>query len=757
MEDEAFDHDVFIAHADEDIGAARELRSFLHEQDPELRVFCPAIDLRPGELRDQETKSALLRARMVVALVSRHSAQSYGFAEASQRAIERISRDDRCRIVPVFLEPVDTPYGMHRLVPLLRDDVAGLASIAYRLVQTLAEMQGRPRSRPYGSAEREDDRLRLLLARRHLRRQTDEDTHELDEEIGRVKGEIRRGGVIRSRDFLGNRYELIELIGTGGFASVFKATDHEQQRVVAIKVLHGRIAEDRSQRDRFERGIGIMQRLVDAGVEGVARVLQPVSEDEGYYYCVLEYLAGFDLRQAVTERRVPPERIIGLVLELGPTLHAAHLSEYIHRDVKPTNILLDQSGRPKLTDFDLVWSLDTSGGTRAGPLGSFIFSSPEALTSGDRVDCRADVYSLAMVTLFGLHGADLPLTVIRHTNDFIRALDCKASVQRVLERALDWDIERRHESVEAFCEDLERAHAQNTTVVTAKTLDQERVRRETFATLFGIEIEPPMIAGRYRLGRRLGRGSSGQVHSAYDTTLQRVVALKLLISPDNLDHITPTMRERLLKEAQLPADLKHPNIVRVFDVDISGNPCFISMELIEGSHAADWIEEMKPAWEEILDVFLQAGEGLAEAHRRGVVHGDFKAQNVLVQVEPWRVCVTDFGLARRHLDGEMSKSDDVDAWGGTPGHMAPETMGKEATPKSDQFSFSAALYKALYGQLPFSVAPDGASLVGALPAPPELQGVPEWILPVLQRGLAASPKARYAGMRELLRALGAHV
>ncbi len=152
---------------------------------------------------------------------------------------------------------------------------------------------------------------------------------------------------------------------------------------------------------------------------------------------------------------------------------------------------------------------------------------------------------------------------------------------------------------------------------------------------------------RYRVTGPIGAGGAGVVYSAMDPQLGRPVALKLLHAEAGAQ---PQGRSRVLREAQAMARLKHPNVVAVYDVGTWREQVFIAMELVEGGTLREWQTSAKRSWREILHVYLAAGRGLAAAHAAGLVHRDFKPDNVLVAPDG-RVLVTDFGLAR-HTHGE---------------------------------------------------------------------------------------------------------
>ena len=294
---------------------------------------------------------------------------------------------------------------------------------------------------------------------------------------------------------------------------------------------------------------------------------------------------------------------------------------------------------------------------------------------------------------------------------------------------------------------------------------------------FGPKIlERGTCVGRYVLLDRLGQGGMGVVYRAYDPELDRSVALKLLHGKTHSHW--DARRERLQREAQALAKLQHPNVIAVHDVGTFEGDVFIAMELVDGTSLHHWLRASTRSRKEILEVFLSAGEGLAAAHRAGLVHRDFKPDNVIVGRDG-RVRVLDFGLARAAEGGAPGSMPTpnpdlstpppsydsnllatpltrADAIVGTPRFMSPEqARGRPTDPRADQFSFCVALYQAVYGALPF-VAPSGKTPPEwRVQDPPEGTAVPRWLRQVLLRGLAEKPADRYPSMQELLDGLRA--
>ena len=276
--------------------------------------------------------------------------------------------------------------------------------------------------------------------------------------------------------------------------------------------------------------------------------------------------------------------------------------------------------------------------------------------------------------------------------------------------------------------------------------------------------------GRYLVLSALGAGGMGVVFAAYDPQLDRKVALKLLRA--GITYNTKDARTRLRREAQAIAQLSHPNVVAVYDVGTTDEgDLYIAMEFVEGDTLTSWLKKYPRTWREIVDVFVQAARGLLAAHSVGLLHRDFKPDNVLVGGDG-RVRVTDFGLARslitpedaarapaaRHA-GPSALNVELTATGtvlGTPRYMPPEQLtGPDIDARADQFSFCVALYEALYGAHPLT----GATSVSMLEKhdkahpPPEGTKVPSPVARAVMTGLERERSKRFPTMGALISAL----
>lgn len=270
--------------------------------------------------------------------------------------------------------------------------------------------------------------------------------------------------------------------------------------------------------------------------------------------------------------------------------------------------------------------------------------------------------------------------------------------------------------------------------------------------------------GRFEIRKRLGAGGMGVVMSAFDPQLHRTVAVKVL-----RDDGDPEEQARLLDEARAMAKVRHPNLVTVYEAGTHDDAVYIVMEYVEGGTLRRWLEDGPRTWQQITQVFLDAARGLAAIHDAGMVHRDFKPDNILLG-EDGRPQVSDFGLAReqhaRTVPGDVEVSENGDASAtqtggliGTPNYLAPEQWrGDGADAASDQWSFCVALHEALYGKRPFeglTVSELCFAVISGRRAvlPETAPSVPAWLDKVIERGLSTNREARFGTMHALVAAI----
>ena len=264
-------------------------------------------------------------------------------------------------------------------------------------------------------------------------------------------------------ELIAERYEIEELVGTGGMSSVYKARDTLLERNVALKILHEHYTADDEFVERFKREARAVAQLSHPNIVTVI----DRGEDGGKQFIVFEYIDGENLKERLVKSgRLPVRDALELALQVARALGFAHEHGLVHRDVKPQNVLLNGDGRAKVTDFGIARTLDVDGVTQTGTvLGTSNYIAPEQ-ASGNRVDTQTDVYSLGVV-LYELLAGDVPFpgenfvtVALKHVNEPPPSLlnvrkDVPPRVAAAVDCALEKNPARRFPSMEAFAAELE--------------------------------------------------------------------------------------------------------------------------------------------------------------------------------------------------------------------------------------------------------------------------------------------------------------
>jgi serine/threonine protein kinase len=263
----------------------------------------------------------------------------------------------------------------------------------------------------------------------------------------------------------------------------------------------------------------------------------------------------------------------------------------------------------------------------------------------------------------------------------------------------------------------------------------------------------------YEVLEVVGRGGMGVVFKARDTRLQRIVAIKVLAAPLAA---SGTARQRFFREARAAAAVRDEHVVSIHAVSEETGPTpYLVMEFIAGVTLEKRIKERGPlAVKEVLRIGMQAAEGLAAAHRQGLIHRDVKPANILLENGVERVKITDFGLARAADDASLSQSGVV---AGTPLYMSPEqARGEPLDPRSDLFSLGSVLYTLCTGRAAFGAGNTMAVLKRVCEETPRPicevnPDIPEWLSAVVDKLLAKDAGGRFQTSGELAELLGQHL
>ncbi len=268
-------------------------------------------------------------------------------------------------------------------------------------------------------------------------------------------------------ELIAGRYELEELVGSGGMSNVFRAHDRLLERTVALKILHEQYTRDEDYVERFRREARAVAQLTHPNIVTVI----DRGEQDGRQFIVFEYVDGENLKELSARGPLDPREAIGLALQVAHALSFAHDRGLVHRDVKPQNVLLNEDGQAKVTDFGIARSLDVHGVTQTGTvLGTSDYIAPEQ-ARGQKVDPKTDIYSLGVV-LYELLTGEVPFSgdnfvavAMRHVSEpppsvLERRPDCPVRLDLAIRRAMAKDPADRFASMKELCAELEACVAE---------------------------------------------------------------------------------------------------------------------------------------------------------------------------------------------------------------------------------------------------------------------------------------------------------
>jgi len=584
-------------------------------------------------------------------------------------------------------------------------------------------------------------------------------------------------------------YRIDALVGRGGMARVYLGHDLQLDRQVAIKLIDTENDSETAYAARFLREARAVASLRHHNVVQIYYA----GQEGALYYFVMEFIDGMGLNALVKEytkdaELMPVHDVVSVGRSIASALDYAHAAGVIHRDVKPSNIMIARDGRVILTDFGLAVRREDQ--TRGEVFGTPHYISPEQARSSKEACPQSDLYSLGVILyelLTGMVPFDDPSSTVLAVQHLTQSPppprqynpDLNQATEAVLLKILEKSPKDRYASGDALMNALEAALEQEESdgvpELPPPPPDADVVIRhhssKSVKEIVGSQSDKPQTPRRplgavdelvgtqldeYALIKRLGTGGMACVYLGRDTRLNRKVAIKV-ISPEFAgaeDYLA-----RFEREAQAIASLEHPNIVRLYRYGDDAGRLYMAMQYVEGATLRDVMSSYSATGERVEDEHIlrfvkQICSALDYAHQQGIIHRDIKPENILVTRDD-NFLLTDFGLALMQSTGTKG------GIFGTPHYISPEQAVSSASvvPQSDLYALGVILYEIFTGVLPFDGEDDPASI--AMRHLNEAPRLPHQVKPdispaveqVILKAMDKSPNNRFTNGTEMFAAL----
>ncbi|HZV02296.1 MAG TPA: protein kinase, partial [Planctomycetota bacterium] len=608
---------------------------------------------------------------------------------------------------------------------------------------------------------------------------------------------------------IGGTYRIVRKLGEGGMGAVYEAVDNIDRKV-ALKVMKPEFAKTKDFADRFKREAMAAAKFKHPNSVDVYNF----GQDGDVCFLALEYVSGRELRDVIRENgALPPLRAADIALQVLAALEKAHAAGIVHRDMKPQNVMIaSEDGRDvaKILDFGIAKMKDASGPqTQLGTImGTVAYMSPEQ-ARGEVVDGRSDLYSVGII-LYQMLTGEVPFTgkssmelikkQIEQAPPPLRTkhAEIPVALEQVVMKALAKRREDRYQDARSFAKAIESskgefektlvgAHAtgalvpdpppppeaptRSAPVTPVPTTAPPRVdtalsyeeggTAAVYAGLVGRTIDD-----KYEVQSKLGEGGMGAVFKARHKLLDKLVALKV-VHPALSER--PDVRERFLREAKAAMVFVHPNAIPVRDFGVTKDGLvYMTQDFSPGKSLRAILSEKKRLEPpRALAIARQCLLALAEAHQHGIVHRDFKPENVLVERDETtgddvaRVC--DFGIAKLNdahaAQGPNGESLTGRSVIGTPHYMAPEqASGEKVDGRADIYAVGCVLYELVTGTKVFEADSVMKVLMKQISTEPDaprkrLASVPPAVEVLILRALAKAPASRFANCEEMVEAI----
>lgn len=583
---------------------------------------------------------------------------------------------------------------------------------------------------------------------------------------GGVLSEIRD---LRPGMLIRNTYRIVRKLGQGSMGAVYLAQHTLMIEPQALKFLSSELSRDKAFTDRFLREVRTLRQVRHKNVVDAGNI-EPA--EDGTLFFPMEFVDGPDLRSFLRNAPQPFDVALALCITRGIAegLGAAHSKGMVHRDIKPENVLMARDGEkwvPKIVDFGIVATRELSQHTQTGSLLlTPFYAAPEQWigTRASELDGRTDFYALGGVFFEMLTGEKVfnaenyPAWAQQHMNAEPRTPSSLRSelqhwhgLDGLVLRLMSKQREQRPKDVAELLTQLDAikyvpplsldpVSEPGIPVIAGPKEGEDAARRAPSPTLRQI--------GRYQLLNVIGQGGMGIVYRAVDSSMDRIVAIKMLHGAFAEDK---DLLARFHREVRSTANLQHKNIVTVFTLDdFQGFP-YMVMEYLEGSSMAEMISSRKPLHlVEKIGLVCQVCEGLQYAHERKVIHRDIKPGNILV-LKDGVAKIVDFGIARAGKSETLTHTGQII---GSIYYMSPEQIGSGTVDgRSDIYSAGVTLYQFLTGEYPFKGEDTAGTFFKILNEPVPsirklLPEVPEALDAILAKSMAKNVEERYQTAEE---------
>ena len=373
---------------------------------------------------------------------------------------------------------------------------------------------------------------------------------------------------------LGDRYEILELLGEGGMGAVYKAADRELDRMVALKVIRPELASNPDILARFKQELLLSHKVTH---RNVIRIYD-LAEAQGMKFITMEYIEGNNLRAVLHERtKLPPEEAVGIAQQVCLALEAAHSAGIIHRDLKPQNIMIDPHGRVLVMDFGLARTLAGDGMTQTGAfVGTMEYMSPEQALGKD-LDQRSDIFALGLI-LYELLDGERPFvaesalaSLIKRTQEPAipvseRNAEIPGELGRIVSKCLERDLNARYQTVAEILADLDnwKEPANRTKIRKPVRPARRRIPTRPWMLVAGATVVAVLaIAGYIERGRLFSRTGAGESVPAGPTVSLAILPFRNASADPSLDWLGPSLADMLTTDVGQSASLRtvSPNIL----------------------------------------------------------------------------------------------------------------------------------------------------------------------------------------------------